>query len=85
MRKTPRYRRHGRVGSDGRGLQSFRHRSLQPVQVDEEMIRCSACVCSTPRKNCIERIEREMIRRGQIKGGELAGIYVTKHNHSQVP
>ena len=32
------------------------------------------------RKNCIERIEREMIRRGQTKGGELAGIYVTKHN-----
>jgi len=31
-------------------------------------------------KNCIERIEREMIRRAQLKGGELAGIYITKHN-----
>lgn len=27
-----------------------------------------------------EKIERELRRRGQIKGGELAGIYITKHN-----
>jgi len=35
---------------------------------------------SAAKKNCIERLEREMIRRGQLKGGELAAIYVTKHN-----
>lgn len=32
------------------------------------------------KRNCMERIEREMIRRGQLKGGDLAGIFVTKHN-----
>jgi len=32
------------------------------------------------RKNNDERIEREMRRRGQIKGGELAAIFVMKHN-----
>lgn len=32
------------------------------------------------KRNCMERIEREMIRRGQLKGGDLAGIYVTKNN-----
>lgn len=31
-------------------------------------------------RNCIERIEREMIRRGMLARGELAAIYVTKHN-----
>lgn len=34
----------------------------------------------TAKRNCMERIEREMIRRGQIKGGDLAAIFVTKHN-----
>lgn len=32
------------------------------------------------RKECFERLEREMIRRGQFKGGDLAGIFTLKHN-----
>lgn len=32
------------------------------------------------KRNCMERVEREMIRRGMIPRGELAAIYVTKHN-----
>lgn len=32
------------------------------------------------RRECFERVEREMIRRALFKGGDLAGIYVLKNN-----
>jgi hypothetical protein len=35
------------------------------------------------RRNCIERVEREMIRRGMIAKGELAAIFTLKHNKSR--
>jgi len=35
---------------------------------------------SGAKRNCMERVEREMIRRGMLSRGELAAIYITKHN-----